>query len=338
MQRRRRWLRAKRRHKVAHAEMRCISKRGIVDGSPVAVLRSWKRRRTTMKKKALLSRRSVLQAAGLGMAGVWVSPSGAIEKKQEEPAKPKGNIKQSICRWCYGNIPLEKLAAEAVRIGYKSIELLSIEDYKVVKPFGLTCAMIRCKSIPDGLNRKENHDWIEKELQTHIEFAALEGLPNGICMAGNRRGMSEDEGLENCVMGLKRVVGFAEEKKVTICMEGLNSKVNHKDYMYDRTKWGVDLVKKVGSPRFKLLYDIYHMKIMEGDVIRNIRDNKEYIAHFHTGGVPGRNEIDETQELNYPAVIKAILATGYTGYLGQEFIPKREPIQSLAQGFRICDV
>jgi hydroxypyruvate isomerase len=157
-------------------------------------------------------------------------------------------------------------------------------------------------------------------------------------MSGNRRGMSDAEGLENCALGLKRVVGFAEEKKVTICMEGLNSKVNHKDYMYDRTPWGVELVKRVGSPRFKLLYDIYHMQIMEGDVIRTIRAYKDYIGHYHTGGVPGRNEIDETQELNYPAIVKAILATGYKGFLGQEYIPVRSPLDSLAQGFRICDV
>src|SRR5208282_3791309 len=162
---------------------------------------------------------------------------------------------------------------------------------------------------------KQYHEGIEKQLRSNIEFAAAEGLPNVICMAGNRRGMADDEGLENCVLGLKNVVGFAEEKKVTICMEGLNSKIDHKDYMYDRTKWGVDLVKKVGSPRFRLLYDIYHMQIMEGDVIRTIRDYKGYIAHYHTGGVPGRNEIDETQELNYPAIVKAILETGYEGYL-----------------------
>jgi len=289
-------------------------------------------------KKNLLSRRAVLQTAGLGMLGAWAAPAIAADKRQEEPAKPKGNIKQSICRWCYGSIPLEKLAAEAVKIGYKSIELLTIDECKVIKPFGLTCAMIRCKSIPDGLNRKENHDWIEKELVTHIEFAAAEGMPNVICMSGNRRGMSDEEGLENCAIGLKRVVGLAEKKNVTICMEGLNSKVDHKDYMYDYTKWGVTLAKKVGSPRFKLLYDIYHMQIMEGDVIRTIKDDKEYIAHFHTGGVPGRNEIDDTQELHYPAIVKAILDTGFTGYIAQEFIPKRDPIQSLAQGFRICDV
>jgi len=298
-----------------------------------------------MKKKVLMSRRSLLQTAGLGMVGAWVAPSMAADRRQEEPSKPKGNIKQSICRWCYEKIPLEELATAAVKIGFKSIELLWPKEYLIVKPYGLTCAMLKCASIPNGLNRKENHDRIEKELRAHIEFAAEEGLANVICMSGNRhadshddKGLSDDDGLENCAIGLKRVVGLAEKKNVTVCMEGLNSKVDHKDYMYDYTKWGVTLAKKVGSPRFKLLYDIYHMQIMEGDVIRTIRDDKEYIAHFHTGGVPGRHEIDETQELYYPALIKAILDTGYTGYLGQEFIPKRDPIQSLAQGFRICDV
>src|SRR5712692_9264571 len=193
------------------------------------------------------NRRTVLQAMGTGALAAVGSPSVRADSPAAEPYKPKSNIKQSICRWCYGRIPLEKLAAEAVKLGYKSIELLSIEDYKIVKPFGLTCAMIRCNSIPDGLNRKENHDKIEKELRTHIEFAAEEGLPNVICMAGNRRKMPDDEGLENCAIGLKRVVGLAEEKNVTICMELLNSRVNHEDYMCDRTPWGVALVKKVDS-------------------------------------------------------------------------------------------
>jgi hydroxypyruvate isomerase len=276
----------------------------------------------------------------LKMSAAGVLAASALDAVLDAKDLPraKGDLRQSICQWCYGNIALEKLAAAAVKIGYRSIELLTPEQYKAVKPFGLTCAMIRCKSIPDGLNRKENHDWIERELRDHIEFAAAHKLPNVICMAGNRRGMSDEEGLANCALGLKRVVGFAEKKKITVCMEGLNSKVDHKDYMYDYTKWGVTLAKQVGSPRFRLLYDIYHMQIMEGDVIRTIRDYHEYIAHYHTGGVPGRHEIDDTQELNYPAIVKAILATGYKGYLGQEFIPVREPVASLSQGFRICDV
>lgn len=283
-----------------------------------------------MNKPKSITRRALLT----GAAGVL----SAAHVLAADKLATKGNIKQSLCRWCYGKIPLDKLAAEAAKIGYKSIELLGPDEYKTIKSFGLTCAMVRCASITDGLNRKENHGKIEAELRAHIDFAAAEGIPNVICMSGNRKGMSDDEGLDICAAGLKQVMSFAEEKKVTICMEGLNSKVNHKDYMYDKTPWGVALCKKVGSPRFKLLYDIYHMQIMEGDVIATIRANKEYIGHYHTGGVPGRHEIDDGQELNYPAIVKAILDTGYTGFLGQEYIPVRDPIASLAQGFRICDV
>lgn len=284
-----------------------------------------------MKTELMVNRRTLLSAAALGVLA-------APHVRGDDKPKINGHIKQSVCRWCYGKIPLDKLAAEAKKIGYQSIELLGIEEYKTVKPFGLTCAMMSCSSISEGLNRTKNHERIEKELRRNIEFAAAESIPNVICMAGNRRGMADEEGWKNCLAGLKRVIGLAEEKKVTVCMEGLNSKVDHKDYMYDYTKWGIELCKKLGSPRFKLLYDIYHMQIMEGDVIRTIRDNKEYIGHYHTGGNPGRHEIDETQELNYPAIVRAIIETGYRGFLGQEFIPRRDALHSLAQGFRICDV
>jgi hydroxypyruvate isomerase len=292
-----------------------------------------------MTRERLWSRRSVLQTAGAGVVGALAASPAKADR--QDTYKSKGHIKQSVCRWCYNKIPLDTLAAEAAKMGYKSIELLTADEYKEVKPHGLTCAMLSPKIkdfIPEGLNRKENHARIQKALREAIEFAAAEGLPNVICMSGNRKGMPDEEGLENCALGLKGIVGLAEEKNVTLCMEGLNSKVDHKDYMYDHTKWGVDLAKKVGSPRFRLLYDIYHMQIMEGDVIRTIRDYKEYIGHYHTGGVPGRHEIDDTQELNYPAVMKAILETGYHGYVAQEFIPVRDPLESLAQGFRICDV
>ena len=284
-----------------------------------------------------LDRRTVIKAAGVGaFAAVGGLP---MPLHAQQAAKVNGNIKQSICRWCYGNIPLEKLAEEAKRIGYRSIELLTPREYPTIKPFGLTCAMLSgACTIPDGFNEKKNHDRLEKSTREHIDFAAENELPNVIVFSGNRRGMSDEEGLANCAEGLKRVVGYAEEKKVTICMELLNSKVDHADYMCDRTPWGVKLAKEVGSPRFKLLYDIYHMQIMEGDVIRTIRDDHQYIAHYHTGGNPGRHEIDETQELNYSAIVRAILETGYDSYLGQEFIPSREPLASLAQGFRICDV
>jgi hydroxypyruvate isomerase len=291
-----------------------------------------------MNRTSLPNRRTVLKSLGAGVAGTLAfSPLPAALNAEEAP-KAKGNIKQSICRWCYGRIKLEELAEAARKIGYQSIELLTRDEYKIIKPFGLTCAMLGRVSISDGLNRREFHKPILAELRKNIEFAAAEGLPNVICMAGNRRGLADDEGLATCVVGLKEIVGFAEEKKVTICMEGLNSKIDHKDYMYDFTRWGVELCKKVGSPRFKLLYDIYHMQIMEGDVVRTVRQCKDYIAHYHTGGNPGRHEIDDTQELNYPFIVKAILETGYKGFLGQEFIPLRSPLVSLAQGFRICDV
>lgn len=278
----------------------------------------------------LPDRRAVLAAA--------CAASTAPLLAADERPKPKGNIKQSICRWCYDKIPLVDLCKEAKALGYASIELLGPADFKVVKEAGLSCAMVRCASIGDGLNRKANHDRIVKELTDHIDFAASEGLPNVICMSGNRRGLDDDEGRKVCAAGLKRVLAHAEKQKVTICMEGLNSKIDHKDYMYDRTPWGVALCKELGSDRFKLLYDIYHMQIMEGDVIRTIRDYKDYIGHYHTGGCPGRNEIDATQELNYPAIVQAIVATGYKGYLGQEFIPKRDPRKSLAEAFVTCDV
>jgi hydroxypyruvate isomerase len=292
---------------------------------------------SAMSVAAQWNRRSVMKAASIGALAAVSAP---LERLQaNESSKVNGHIKQSVCRWCYGDIPLEKLAAEAKRIGYRSVELLKPEEYAVVKPLGLTCAMLSGScTISDGFNRKENHPRLVKSVSEHIEFAADNKLPNVIFFSGNRRGMSDEEGLENCAAGIKQVVRLAEKKNITLCMELLNSKVNHKDYMCDNTPWGVKLVKKVGSPQFKLLYDIYHMQIMEGDVIRTIQENKDYIAHYHTGGNPGRHEIDETQELNYAAIVKAILDTGFDGYLAQEFIPVREPIASLAQGFRICDV
>jgi hydroxypyruvate isomerase len=292
---------------------------------------------TAMTHNELPDRRFALKALGAGAIAAAAATETSL--RAAEPHKAKGNIKQSICRWCYNSIKLEKLAEEAKKIGYQSIELLSPEEIKKVKDLGLTCAVMRCKSgIVSGMNRKENHDRIVKELHDDIDFAAAEGIPSVLTMSGNRQKLADDVGLAMCAVGLKRILKYAEEKKIIVLMEGLNSKVDHKDYMYDFTEWGVKLCKEVGSPNFKLLYDIYHMQIMEGDVVRTIRKYKDFIGHFHTGGNPGRNEIDETQELNYPAIVKAIIDTGYQGYIGQEFIPKREAFASLAQGFRICDV
>ena len=292
-----------------------------------------------MANAARLDRRSVMKVAGVGALAAIGAPMQPLFAKDSSTSTAQGHIKQSVCRWCYGKIPLERLAEESKRIGYQSVELLTPEDFKKVQPLGLTCAVLSGScTIPDGWNQKKNHAQLIKKVHEHIEFAADNNLRNVIFFSGNRRGMSEEEGLANCAEGIKQVVGLAEKKNVMLIMELLNSKVDHKDYMCDRTPWGVKLVKQVGSPRFKLLYDIYHMQIMEGDVIRTIKENHQYIGHYHTGGNPGRHEIDETQELNYPAIVKAILDTGYDGYLGQEYIPVREPIGSLAQGYRICNV
>jgi hydroxypyruvate isomerase len=253
----------------------------------------------------------------------------------------KGRIHHSVCKWCYGKIPLDEFCKSAKDMGIASVELLEVNDFPTLKKHGLVCAMVSGVpgGIGSGLNRKENHDKIVQFFEKTTPIVADHGYPNIICFSGNRAGMSDEEGLENCAVGLKRIVPIAEKHKVTVCMELLNSKRDHKDYMCDHTRWGVELAKKVGSERFKLLYDIYHMQIMEGDVIATIRESHEYLGHYHTGGVPGRNEIDDSQEIYYPAVMKAIAATGFKGFVAQEFIPKRQDaLASLRQGVQICDV
>lgn len=288
-----------------------------------------------------LSRRGFMKGcpAALASAGVYVSGKAMAAKETEQKPKTlKGRVKQSVCRWCYGEIPLERLAAHAAETGLKSVELVGFDEWPILKKHGLICAMSNSHGITKGLNRKENHEECLAKIRRSIDLTAEAGWPNVICFSGNRAGMDDDEGLKNCEVAVKKVVGLAEEKGVTLCMELLNSKRNHKDYMCDRTAWGAELVKRVGSPRFKLLYDIYHMQVQEGDVIATIRENSEYIGHFHTGGVPGRNEIDDTQELYYPAIMRAIVDTGFDGYVGQEFVPAREPLQSLSEAVQICDV
>jgi hydroxypyruvate isomerase len=250
-----------------------------------------------------------------------------------------GRLRQSISRWCYGSIPLDDLCEAAKSIGYTSVELLDEKDWSVPKQHGLVCAMANgFGSIPVGFNTPANHDKLVADAERMIPLAAAAGVPNIVCFSGNRRGMSDGEGIANCVTGFKRITPLAEQHGVTLCLELLNSKVDHKDYQADHTAWGVQVVQGVSSPRLKLLYDIYHMQIMEGDVIRTIRDNFAHIAHFHTGGVPGRNEIDDTQELNYRAIMQAIADLGFTGYVAQEFVPKRDPVTSMRQAFDICTV
>jgi hydroxypyruvate isomerase len=258
-----------------------------------------------------------------------------------ENKKLNKRVNHSVCKWCYAKIPLEDFCRSAKEIGLQSVELLETKDFPTLKKHDLVCAMVSGVpgGIPSGLNRLENHEKIVAYFEETAPIVAEHGYPNIICFSGNRAGMSDEQGLENCAIGLKKIAPIAEKHKVTVCMELLNSKRNHKDYMCDHTAWGVELVKRVGSERFKLLYDIYHMQIMEGDMCDTIKESHKYIGHYHTGGVPGRAEIDESQEINYPAVMKTILETGYKGFVAQEFVPKRpDPIASLKQGVQICDV
>ncbi|HKZ37687.1 MAG TPA: TIM barrel protein [Chryseolinea sp.] len=290
------------------------------------------------------SRRSALKkmigTTAAAIAGSVISHRlSAAEAELDE--KLKGKVNHSVCRWCYDKIPLEDLCKAAKQIGLASIELTGPDEWPVLKKYGLTSAMPNGagKGIVDGFNDPQLHDELFKSYAEIIPKVANAGMNQIICFSGNRKGMDDEKGIENCAIGLKRLMPIAEKYKVTMVMELLNSKVNHADYMCDRTPWGAALCDKVGSDRFKLLYDIYHMQIMEGDVIATIQKYQKYISHYHTGGVPGRNEIDETQELNYPAIMKAIVDTGFKGFVAQEFIPKREDkIASLKQGVQICDV
>jgi hydroxypyruvate isomerase len=253
----------------------------------------------------------------------------------------KGKVNHSVCRWCYQNIPLEDLCKAANNIGLTSIELVGPEEWPTLKKYGLTSAMPwgAGKGITEGFNNLALHDELVNSYTEMIPKVAAAGFNKIICFSGNRNGLDDEQGIENAAKGLRRLMPIAEKYKVTMTMELLNSKVDHKDYQCDRTPWGAALCDKVGSENFKLLYDIYHMQIMEGDVIATIKKYGNYINHFHTGGVPGRHEIDETQELNYPAIMKAIVDTGFKGYVAQEFIPAREDkLASLKQGVQICDV
>jgi hydroxypyruvate isomerase len=291
-----------------------------------------------------ISRRSALRKVTGGT--VAIAAAGSLSHRlqaADETSAPalKGRIHHSVCRWCYGKIPLDELCRAAKQIGIQSIDLMEPPDFPTLKKHGLICAMVSGSpgGIGSGLNRTENHDQIVAFFEKTAPIVADYGYPNIICMSGNRKGMSDEQGLENCVIGAKRIVPIVEKYNVTACIELLNSKRDHHDYMCDHSSWGVQLCKRVGSEHFKLLYDIYHMQIMEGDLIATIRENHQYIGHYHTGGVPGRGEIDETQEINYPAVMKAIVETGFKGFVAQEFVPKRpDPIASLRQGVQVYDV
>ncbi len=308
-----------------------------------------------------ITRRTALRSLAGAAALAALSRNRAADEKSPAPAMPTPasdstshpelgpGIHHSACKWCYPKISLEDLAQAAKGLGLASIELLNPEDFPTLKKHDLYCAMVSFPSgktpqgvtvgtIPKAFNRVEHHDTLVEIYEKRIGETAAAGFENLICFSGNREKMDDEQGMENCLTGLKRILPFAEKNKVTICMELLNSKVNHKDYMCDHTAWGVELVKRVGSERFRLLYDIYHMQIMEGDVIATIKANHQYIAHYHTGGVPGRHEIDDTQELCYRAIAAAITSTSYRGFLGQEFVPARDPLTSLAAAVKLCTV
>ena len=254
-------------------------------------------------------------------------------------AASAGRLKQSLARWCYAGIKIDDLCRQAAGMGISGMDLVAPEDWPTLRKYGLTSAMVQgAGTFASGWNRKENHDRLEKQMRENIGRAAAAGVPNVITLSGNRGGMSDQEGKENCILGLRRVTKFAEDNGVTMCMELLNSKIDHKDHMCDHTQWGVDVVKGVDSPRFKLLYDIYHMQIMEGDIIRTIRDNIQYIAHFHAAGVPGRHELDDTQELQWRTIAKAIADLNFQGFFAHEFVPTRDPITSLREAVTLCTV
>jgi len=287
-----------------------------------------------------MNRKQALKSIAASAAGVVALPE-MVKAMNSLPANLKNNINHSVCEWCYNSIPLEDLAKAAKEIGLKSIELLGPDKWATVQKHGLTCAMAYATDV--GLNKGFNdptlHEKLLKDYSTNIPKAADAGLKSVICFSGNSNGLSSEKGIENCAIGLAPVLKIAEKYNVLVQMELLNSKVNHKDYQCDHTEWGVQLCEKLGSPNFKLLYDIYHMQIMEGDVIATIRKHHQYIGHYHTGGVPGRNEIDESQELYSPAIMQAIVDTGFKGFVAQEFIPKRpDKLASLKQGVGICDV
>jgi hydroxypyruvate isomerase len=288
------------------------------------------------------SRRRAIKNLMMGSVAVGaLSPFSAEAAVPQKNTPLKGNINHAVCRWCYNSIPLEDLCRSAKEIGIKGIDLVGPNDWPTLKKYGLYSSMCNGAEINlvDGWNDKKFHAQLIKNYSEMIPKVAAAGYVNLICFSGSRRGIDDETGWKNCVEGLKQILPLAEQNKVIIIMELLNSKVDHKDYQCDKTAWGVELVKRLGSPNFKLLYDIYHMQIDEGDVIRTIRDNHQYIAHYHTGGVPGRNEIDSTQELYYPAVMEAIIKTGHKGFVAQEFIPTwPDKIAALRKGVEICDV
>ena len=271
--------------------------------------------------------------------------AGQFDDENNKALKLKGNINHSVCQWTYNFLSVEELCKVVKKIGFGAIDLMGPKDWPTLQQYGLYSSMCYIGgkvSLTEGFNNKNFHASLIKDYEEVIPMMVKAGYKDVICFSGSRNGMDDETGLKNCVEGLQKILPLAEKNGVTVQMELLNSKVDHKDYMCDRTPWGVELCKRVGSENFKLLYDIYHMQIDEGDVIRTIRDNHQYIGHYHTAGVPGRHELNEKQELNYPAIMQAILDTGFKDYVAQEFIPTgketKEKIAALKQAVKLCDV
>ncbi|MEM7510118.1 MAG: TIM barrel protein [Bacteroidota bacterium] len=277
---------------------------------------------------------------GAAVSTVRGFPHAAMAKTDQSSApKLKGNIRHSVARWCYNSIPLEELLPAIKDMGLDAIDLIFPKDWPILQKYGIHCTMVKGAAISHekGFNNPAYHKQLIKNYKEMILKMADAGYTNVICYSGNRKGMNDYVGLENCVRGLSEIMPLAEEKGVVLQMELFNQ-INHPDYMADNSIWGVELCRRLGSDSFKLLYDIYHMQIQEGDIIRTIQNYHQYFGHYHTGGVPGRHEIDDSQELYYPAIMKAILATGYEGYVAQEFLPARDPLTSLKEAVMICDV
>jgi hydroxypyruvate isomerase len=287
-----------------------------------------------------MRRRDFLGAVG---ASLVVARTSAMPAQATAPVPRKGRIKQGVTKGVFGSgAALDDCCREAARLGIKGFDLIGPADWPTLKKYGLVPSMYpgTAGTIPSALNRKENHDRLEASLRAGIDEAAANGVPNLITFSGNRNKMADQEGADNCVAFLNKVKAQAEDKGITICMEYLNSKVNHKDYMFDHIAWGVDVMKRVNSPRVKILFDIYHAQIMDGDIVRNIRDYFQWIGHFHTGGNPGRHDIDDSQELNYRFVMQAIAELGFTGFVSHEYSPAQghDPIETLNKAIEICDV
>jgi hydroxypyruvate isomerase len=295
-----------------------------------------------------MKRREIIKSIAAGAAGLAVSSklqAAMHDIDDTENYKLKSNINHSVCQWTYNFLSLEELCNVVKKIGFSNIDLLAPKDWPTVKKNGINCSMCYTAgkiSLTEGWNHTENHAWLIKDYLEAIPLVSAAGYKNLICFSGNKKAMDDETGLKNMTDGIKQIIGLAEKNNVIVQIEVFNSKVNHPDYMGDNTKWAIELCKRIGSPNFKILYDIYHMQISEGDIIATIKKNHEYFGHYHTAGVPGRHEIDDTQELFYPAIMRAILETGYTGYVAQEFMSiakeNDDKIKSLKKAVKLCDV